>query len=360
MEVYAIIMAGGEGKRFWPLSKKSRPKQFLSLLGEKSLIRQTVDRILPLIPIERIYIVTGEMYAEQTLEHIPELPRENLILEPDAKNTAPCIAYGTLKIKKVNEDSVTVVLPADHVIGDGKAFRDALSFAANVADTKLDNGEYPLITLGVTPTMPEIGYGYIKGTDDKIVVSEEYSALRVERFTEKPDLKTAISFIDQGGYFWNSGIFIWKTSSIIRAFSNILPEWSSYFDEILNDIGSLSEGDAVSNFYGEISGGSIDRLILEHSDNTLVIPISFSWSDVGSWKALDEFLRNAESENIVRGNAVSIDSSGCLVFGSDKLIALVGVEDLVVVESEDSILVLNKERSQDVKKVVDEINKSRK
>jgi mannose-1-phosphate guanylyltransferase len=360
MEIYALIMAGGEGKRFWPLSRKSRPKQFLSLTAEKSLIRQTVDRILPLIPIERIYVVTGEMYAEQTLEHIPELPRENLILEPDAKNTAPCIAYGTLKIKKVNDDSVTVVLPADHVIGDGEAFRDALSFAADVADTRLDNGEYPLITLGVTPTMAEMGYGYIKGTDDKIAVSEKYSALRVERFTEKPDLKTAVRFIDQGGYYWNCGIFIWKTSSIIRAFSNIIPEWNRYFDEISNDIGSLSEADAVSNFYGKISGGSIDKLILEHSENTLVIPISFPWSDVGSWKALDEFLRNDESDNIVRGNAVSIDSSGCLVFGSDKLIALVGVEDLVVVESEDSILVLKKERSQDVKKVVDEINKSRK
>jgi len=360
MEVYALIMAGGEGKRFWPLSKKSRPKQFLYLLGEKSLIRQTVDRVLPLIPIDRIYVVTGEMYAEQTLEHIPELPRENLILEPDAKNTAPCIAYGTLKIKKVNEDSVTVVLPADHFIGDGKAFRDALSFAANVADTKLYNGEYPLITLGVTPTMPEVGYGYIKGTDEKIAVSKEYSALRVERFTEKPDLKTAISFIDQGGYFWNSGIFIWRTSSIVSAFSDIIPMWYGHFDKILKNLDEISEKDAVSKFYKDISGGSIDNLILEHSDNTLVIPINFSWSDVGSWKALDEFLRNTESENIVRGNAVSFDSTGCLVFGADKLIALVGVEDLVVVESEDSILVLNKERSQDVKKVVDEINKSRK
>ncbi len=360
MELYALIMAGGEGKRFWPLSSKSRPKQFLSLTGEKSLLRQTVDRILPLIPIERIYIVTGDVYAEQTLEHIPELPEENLILEPYGRNTAPCIAYGTLKIKKVNDDSITVVLPADHVVGDGKEFREALGFAAKVAETKLDNGECPLVALGVTPAMPETGYGYIKGPDDTLASSENYSALRVERFTEKPDLKTAVHFIAQGGYYWNSGIFIWKTSSIISAFSDIIPEWYNHFDEILNNIGSLSESDAVSKFYGGISGGSIDKLILEHSENTLVVPISFPWSDVGSWKALDEYLRSDESENIVRGNAVSIDSSGCLVFGADKLIALVGVQDLVVVESGDSILVLNKDRSQDVKKVVDEINKSRK
>jgi mannose-1-phosphate guanylyltransferase len=360
MKICALIMAGGEGKRFWPLSKKSRPKQFISLAGEKSLIRQTVDRILPLIPIDRIYIVTTELYADQTLEHIPELPQQNLILEPDGKNTAPCIAYGTLKIKKVYDDSVTVVLPADHVIGDDKAFREALSFAADVADTKLDNGEYPLITLGVTPTTAETGYGYIKGTDDKIASSENYRALRIEKFTEKPDLETSISFIDQGGYYWNSGIFIWKTSSIIRAFSDIIPKWYKRFDEISKNLSSISEVGAVSKFYGEISGGSIDKLILEHSENTLVIPISFPWSDVGNWKALDEFLRNEENENIVRGNAVSIDSSKCLVFGADKLIALVGVEDLVVVESEGSILVLNKERSQDVKKVIDEINKTRK
>ena len=360
MEIYALIMAGGEGKRFWPLSSKSRPKQFLSLAGEKSLIRQTVDRIAPLIPIERIYVVTGEMYADQTLEHLPELPEENLVLEPYGKNTAPCIAYGTLKIKKINDNSIIVVLPADHVIGDGKAFRDALSFAANVAETKLDNGEYPLITLGVTPAVPETGYGYIKGSEDKIATSENYCASRVEKFMEKPDLKTAVRFIGQGGYFWNSGIFIWKTSSIIQAFSTILPEWGSYFDEISCNIGNLSERDAVSKFFDNISGGSIDKLILEHSKNTLVVPISFPWSDVGSWKALDEFLRNDESENIIRGNSVSIDSSKCLVFGTDKLIALVGVEDLVVVESEDSILVLKKERSQDVKKVVDEINKSQK
>jgi len=360
MELYALIMAGGEGKRFWPLSKKSRPKQFLPLAGEKSLIRETVDRILPLIPIERIYIVTGDIYADQTLEHLPELPEGNLILEPVGKNTAPCIAYGTLRIKKLNENSVTVVLPADHVIGDDEEFRSVLSFAANVANTKIDNGKYPLITLGVTPTMPETGYGYIKGTNNKVESAENYSAYKVQEFTEKPNLKTALSFLEQGGYYWNSGIFIWRSSSIISAFSEVLPEWHDYFDEISSNIGSLSEGDSVSKFYGSIFGGSIDKLILEHADNTLVIPISFPWSDVGSWKALDEYLRVEENESIVRGKAVSIDSSGCLVFSHDKLIALVGVEDLVVVESEDSILVLNKERSQDVKKVIEEINKTQK
>lgn len=357
MELNALIMAGGEGKRFWPLSKKTRPKQFLSLVGEKSLIRQTVDRILPLIPIDRIYIVTGEMYADLTLEHIPELPEQNLILEPDGKNTAPCIAYSSIILEKINEDSVTVVLPADHVIGDGQEFREALSFAAKVADTKLDNEHHPLITLGIKPTSAETGYGYIKDTDKKIVSSDNYSAYKVDKFTEKPDLETALNFLDQGGYYWNSGIFVWKNSSIISAFYELVPDWRSFMEEIYKNAGEQSEKKSVSQFYDTLSPGSIDKLILERSVNTLVIPISFPWSDVGSWSALDEYLSKDASENVIKGRAVSIDSSNCLVYGSEKLIALVGVEDLVVVESEDSILVLKKDKSQDVKKVVDEIDK---
>ncbi len=359
MKLNALIMAGGEGKRFWPLSKKSNPKQFLSLVSEKSLIRQTVDRILPLIPIERIFVVTGDIYADLTLEHLPELPIENLILEPYGKNTAPCIAYSSLKINKINEDSIMVVLPADHVIGDDQEFRKALSFAANVADTKLDNGQYPLITLGVTPTAPQTGYGYIK-TDIELLSSDNYCAYKVDKFTEKPDIETALSFLNQGGYYWNSGIFIWKNSSIISAFLDLIPAWQSSFDEISNNLEEQSEKDSVSKFYDTLTPGSIDKLILEHSENTLVIPINFPWSDVGSWFALDEYLRKEGSENVIRGKAVSIDSSNCLVYGTEKLIALVGVEGLVVVESEDSILVLNKEKSQDVKKVVEEINKKEK
>ncbi len=350
-------MAGGEGKRFWPLSSKENPKQFLSLAGEKSLIRQTVDRILPLIPIERIFIGTGEIYADKTLVHIPELPRENLILEPYGRNTAPCIAYGTIKIDKIFRDSVTVVLPADHIIGDDEEFRNTLSFAANVADVKVKDDNYPLITLGIRPASPETGYGYIKETVEQFADSADYCAYMVEKFTEKPDLETAVKFIQEGGYYWNSGIFVWKTSSIMSAFQRIIPEWGYYFSEISNNLGGPSEIRAVSDFFDSIAGGSIDNLILEHSDNTVVIPTSFPWSDLGSWSALDEYLRDNEKDNVVKGNVVALDASGCLVFSGGKKIALVGVEDLVVVESEDSILVLKKDKSQDVKKVVEKISK---
>jgi mannose-1-phosphate guanylyltransferase len=357
MEIYALIMAGGEGKRFWPLSSRNKPKQFLSLTGEKSMIRQTVDRILPLIPIEKIFVVTVERYAEETLNQIPELPEENLILEPEGKNTAPCIAYGTLRIKSLAPDSVTVVLPADHALGDDSAFRDILRFASDTAGVELANGGYPLITLGVTPTMPETGYGYIKAADEVIALTDGIHALKVSGFAEKPDLKTALAFLKEGAYYWNSGVFVWKTSSIISEFSKILPQWFEHFDNISNNMGKPSEKAVVSLFYKAIEPGSIDKLILERSRNTVVIPVIYPWSDVGSWKTLDEYLRKDADDNIFQGKVVFIDSSGCLVFGGDKVIALVGVRDIVVVDSKDGILILNREKSQEVKRVVEELSK---
>ncbi|KAB2833480.1 MAG: mannose-1-phosphate guanylyltransferase, partial [Candidatus Dadabacteria bacterium] len=232
MNMYALIMAGGEGKRFWPLSSREKPKQFLSLTGDRSLIRQTVDRVLPLIPIENIFIVTVARYAEETLTHIPELPLRNLVLEPEGKNTAPCIAYGTLRIEKKAGEAVVVVLPADHAVGDDEGFRDSVKFAALAAGARLGDGRYPIITLGVTPTSPETGYGYIKAGKDVIESADHFKALDVIRFSEKPDHETALAFLREGGYYWNSGVFVWKTSSIISEFEEILPEWRARFEEL--------------------------------------------------------------------------------------------------------------------------------
>lgn len=352
-------MAGGEGKRFWPLSKSDKPKQFLSLVGVKSMIRSTVDRVLPLIPIENIFIVTLERYADETLRHIPELPQTNLILEPAGKNTAPAIAFGTLKIKKLDIDTVTVVLPADHAIGEEDVFRDVLLFGEKMANTRLTNGGFPLVTLGIRPARPETGYGYIKESD-VIKESEKYRAGKVQKFTEKPDLKTALQFLKEGRYYWNSGIFIWRVSSILEEFRRLLPEWYKSFDKILSDINTPRERSTLLEFYKQIEPGPIDKLILERSQNTLVIPVDFPWNDLGSWQALDEFLRTDAEENILRGEGVSIDSSGCLVFGGNRLIAIVGVKDLVVVDAGDAILVIDKQKAQDVKKAVEALEKKRK
>jgi mannose-1-phosphate guanylyltransferase len=354
--MYALIMAGGEGKRFWPLSRRDNPKQFLSLIGGRSMIRSTVNRVLPLIPIENVFIVTLERYADETLRHIPELPKANLILEPYGKNTAPAIAFGTLKIKKLDSNAVTVVLPADHAIGEEDVFRDVLLFGEKMANRRLPNGDFPLVTLGIRPTRPETGYGYIKEAE-VIEASEKYQAKMVQKFTEKPDLKTALQFLDEGRYYWNSGIFVWRVSSILEAFRRLLPEWYKFFDKILSDINTLEERAALVEFYKQIEPGPIDKLILERSQNTIVIPVDFPWSDLGSWQALDEFLRTGVEENVFFGEGVSIDSSGCFVFGDNRPIAIVGVKDLVVVDSGDAIVVIDKQKAQDVKRVVEALEK---
>ena len=356
MNLYAIIMAGGEGKRFWPLSTKERPKQFLKLLGDKSLIRQTVDRVLPLIPIENIFIVTIKTYAEETLKHLPELPPENLILEPVGRNTGPCIAYGSLKISALDPDSVTVVLPADHAIGNEDEFRRVLRFACEASNSELEEGGRPLITLGVKPLSPETGYGYIKAGGREVISSNGLVVLNVLNFTEKPDAPTAREFLNDGDYFWNSGMFVWKTSSILEEFDSILPEWSGYLSEISADLGKPRESESVSGFYSDVESGSIDELILERSQKTLVIPVDFPWSDVGSWKALYDYLSSGD-ENILRGNAITLGSSSCMIMGSERTVALVGVSDLVVVDTRDALLVLNRDSSQEVKKILEELGK---
>ncbi|HXG31709.1 MAG TPA: mannose-1-phosphate guanylyltransferase [Thermodesulfobacteriota bacterium] len=355
MSLYVLIIAGGEGKRFWPLSRKDRPKQFLSLIGGRSMIRQTVDRVLPIVPIERVFVVTLERYAKQTLEHIPELPSGNLIVEPEGKNTAPAIALGTLRVKKLDPDAVTVVLPADHAIGNEDGFRDALLFGEGVASTGLQCGGFPLVTLGVRPLRPETGYGYIK-EGEVVRESDGYKAKRVKGFTEKPDLKTASGFLEEGGYYWNSGIFIWRVSAILSAFQSLLPMWYVHFDGLMDSMGTPKERDALLGFYEGIEPGPIDKLILERWEHTLVIPIDFPWSDIGSWQALDEFLRIGD-ETVSKGDVVSLDSTSCLAFGDKRLIALLGVRDLIVVETEDAVLVLDKGRAQDVKRMVEILEK---
>ncbi len=356
MQLFALIMAGGEGKRFWPLSRKDRPKQFLNLIGQNSLLRQTFERILPLIPCQNIFVVTVGRYVEETRKHLPELPEQNIIVEPEGKNTAPCIALGALKIGKISPDSTIVVLPADHAIADDQSFREVIKYGQGVAGTMLASNDYPIVTLGVKPSRPETGYGYIKESTELVDSSERYYAKRILKFIEKPDSETASDLVKEGGYYWNSGIFIWKTKTILREFSRLLPEWHRYFDHILESFEKEQDGVAIQEFYRNVQPGSIDKLILEKSENTVVIPIDFRWSDVGTWEALDDFLRSNETENVGIGNCVTIDSDSCLLFAQKRLIATVGVRDLVVVETDDSILVLDKNKAQDVKRLVEKLN----
>ncbi|MFQ5787841.1 MAG: mannose-1-phosphate guanylyltransferase, partial [Thermodesulfobacteriota bacterium] len=247
------------------------------------------------------------------------------------------------------------VLPADHAIGDDSEFREVILYGQDVANTKLPNGEYPLVTLGIKPTKPETGYGYIKESPEILHSTKRFVAKGVSKFIEKPGLRAAKGFISQGGYYWNSGIFIWKSSTIIKEYSGILPGWYKYFKGISNSIENQNDDKKLMEFYKSIEGGSVDKLILERSKNSVVIPADFTWSDIGNWHALDEFLRSNDSENISIGNCISIDSSSSLFFGDKRLIAAVGVKDLVVVETDDVILVLRKRKAQDVKKIVESL-----
>lgn len=347
-------MAGGKGTRFWPLSREKRPKHLLSITGEKSIIKYTVERIAPLVPEDNIMIVTGESHSDEIKKELRNLPEENIIVEPMGRNTAPCIGLAALSIRKKNPDAVMVVLPSDHLIGDEKNFISVLSDAADMAK----RGDY-LVTVGIQPTKPETGYGYIERGNafDTIGNSAIYD---VQSFREKPDLKTAEIFFKNGGFYWNSGMFIWKVSTLLESIEKFLPDLYDSLLKMEDYLGTDRESEVVAQVYGNIEPISIDYGIMEKADNVLMIPGDFGWSDVGSWDVLWEVLDKDESGNVVKGNVLFIDTADSLVFGSDKLITLVGVKDLIVVETGDALLVCDKNASQDVKKLVEKLEKENK
>ena len=361
MKLYALIMAGGEGKRFWPASRKGRPKQFLTLSGEKSMIRETVERILPLIPIERVFVVTLGAYADETRRHLPELPEANLLLEPRGRNTGPCIVYGALRISSLDPDAVLLVLPADHAIGDASAFADSLAAGAEAALGSYLLDEEPLITFGITPARADTGYGYIRA-GALLTTLAGHEIRRVDVFAEKPDYETACRFVDSGGYYWNSGIFMWKAGAILREFKRLNAKWGERIEALRAGIEGADTEGAIRLFYSTVESGSVDKLVLEGSRNSVVMPVAYPWSDLGSWEALDRFLR-ADSggggegdENIfVGGEGAAVDSARCFAASDGKYISLVGVSDLAVVCYGDSVLVVDKKRSQDVKKLIAEV-----
>ncbi|MEA3470596.1 MAG: mannose-1-phosphate guanylyltransferase [Thermodesulfobacteriota bacterium] len=349
--MYAVIMAGGKGTRFWPLSREKRPKHLLSITGEKSIIKYTVERIVPLVPEDNIMIVTGESHSDETKKEITSLPEENIIVEPMGRNTAPCIGLAAIHIRKKNPDAIMVVLPSDHLIGNGDNFVSVLDDAVEMAE----RGDY-LVTIGIQPTKPETGYGYIERdkTFATIGNSQIYS---VKSFREKPDLKTAETFFKDGGFYWNSGMFIWKVSTLLESIEKFLPDLYESLLKMENCLGTDREREIVAEVYGDIQPVSIDYGIMEKAENVLMIPGDFGWSDVGSWDVLWEVLGKDENGNVVKGNVLSIDTSDSLVFGKDKLITLVGVKDLIVVETSDSLLICDKNASQDVKRLVEKLEK---
>jgi len=343
--IYAVIMAGGSGTRFWPESRKRRPKQLLCIAGEKSMIRTTVERILPAIPFERIMVVTGEEHADEIRCQIPELGEGMIIAEPAGRNTAPCIALAAYKLSKIDPEGIMVVLPADHLIKQERAFIENVKTGAEVAA----DGNY-LITFGIVPDRPETGYGYIK-LGVPVVKTGSSTVFKVDKFVEKPDRATAEHYVASKSYLWNSGMFVWKVSAIIRAFEAHLPRLSESMENILQALNTSREAEAIDEAYATMEAISIDYAVMEKADNALTLPIDVGWNDVGSWASLSDVWGCDHHGNATRGLVVIVDGKDCIVRSSEKITAIIGVEDLIVVDTPDALLVCHRERTQDVRKL---------
>ena len=348
---YAVIMAGGTGTRFWPKSTSKHPKQFLKLFGKETMIQQTVNRLAPDINSENVLVVTNADYIPFVENQLPSVPAHQIIGEPVARNTAPCVAAAAAILHKIDPESTMIVLPADHKIEDRKTFLDVLKGAGDLA------GETEsLITIGIRPNRPETGYGYIQYNSDKKKNAGNYSAYSVENFTEKPDLETAKKFVKSGDYVWNSGMFIWKTSAILNAFEKYLPE---IYDLTQTLVRSDMSDEDIEGFYDACPSISVDYGIMEKAENVHVIPAEFGWNDVGSWRSVHDLSDKDEQNNALDPeHTVALNSKSNLVqSNSGKQVVLIGVDNLAVVETDDAIMVLNLDHDQDVKKVVEQFKK---
>lgn len=350
--MYAVIMAGGRGVRFWPRSREKKPKHLLDITSKKTIIQETVDRIKPLIPPANVLVVTGQKHARTLIKQLPEIPSRNIIIEPEGKNTAACIGLAALHIQHRVRDDVMVVLPADHAIADTGKYLDLIKAAAQTAAA-----EKTLVTIGIKPTSPHTGYGYIeKGLLFKKIKNE--SVFRVRSIREKPDFQTASNFLQSGNFYWNSGMFIWRTSVILQEIARWLPELHKGLIIIDKALNSPKESSTVARVYKTLDSISIDYGVMEKADKVYILPGDFGWSDVGSWDSLWEI-----SFKDIRGNvtlnesrAIIENSEGSLVYNPGKLTALVGVKDLIIVETKDALLICKKGCSQDVKKIVDRLD----
>jgi len=349
--MFAVIMAGGRGARFWPRSREKTPKHLLDISSERTMIRETVDRIRPLVPAERTLIVTGKSHAAELISQLPEIPPENILIEPVGRNTAPCIGLAALHILRRVPDAVMLVLPSDHRIGDEAEFLRIIQAAAGAAS----QGD-SLVTIGIRPTGPETGYGYIE-QGDPFSTSGADEIYRVRSIREKPPREQAERFLAQGGFSWNSGMFVWKASTIVEAIGRFLPDLGQGLLQIREALGTDREEAVVKAVYTEQRAVSIDYGVMEKAKDVLVIPGAFDWSDLGSWDALWEVSEKDENGNAVRGEFIGVDTADSLIHSSGKLIALVGVKDLLVVETKDALLICRRGRSQDVRKIVETLEK---
>jgi mannose-1-phosphate guanylyltransferase len=342
MKITAVIMAGGRGERFWPKSRNSRPKQFLSLTSDgETMIQKTVRRLSPLVAPEDIFIVTNAAYKELVADQLPEVPAENVLAEPCARNTAPCIAFAAAVIGRKYDDAMMLVLPSDHLIGYENIYIKTLKKAVTVAEQGKN-----LVTIGITPTYPETGYGYINFGE------ESGDAYAVERFVEKPDLPTAKKYLSSGKYLWNSGMFVWKISSVMANLKEFMPEIYEGALRIGESFGTDSFEETLVKEFTAFTSESIDFGIMEKASDIYTIPGSFGWDDVGSWLAVERINETDDDKNYIDGDVITVDSKRTTVCGGKRLIAAIGTRDIIIVDTDDVLLVCSKNNTQDVKKVI--------
>ncbi len=345
--MYVVIMAGGIGTRFWPRSRFKRPKQLLSILDSRTMIQATVDRLKNLVPDDQIYIVTTEPQKQELKNQLPFLKSDSFIIEPKGKNTAPCIGLAAIILKNRDPEAVMAVMPADHRIKREKEFRAVLLAANEVAKEK-----DCLVTIGISPTYPSTGYGYIQydGAVDEV---NQIPIFKVKTFAEKPDIETAQSFIRSGDFLWNSGMFVWKVSSILHEIEMSIPELYEGLMEIEKHLGTKNQEEVIQKVYCQIKSISIDYGVMEHSTNVCVVKGEFDWNDVGSWEEVYKISPKDKHNNVLIGQHFTKDTQNCLIDSPNRMVATLGVEDLLIVDAGDALLICKKDMAQNVKELVE-------
>lgn len=342
---YCVIMAGGIGSRFWPMSTPERPKQFLDVLGMgKSLLQLTYDRLKHVAPKENIFVVTNTNYVELVAEQIPEMALNQILAEPMRKNTAPCIAYAAAKIQALNPNANLIVAPSDHLILKDELFLETIEAAIQHAE------KGNLVTLGILPSRPDTGYGYIEV--DPIINVQSGQSTKVIQFREKPDLETAKSFLASGNYFWNSGIFVWKTQTILESLKEFEPGLYQLFTHQMSKYNTVEEQQMVNKSFADCEDISIDFAVMEHAKNVDVVIATFDWSDLGTWGSLYTHMQQDENGNAVVGdNVTMIDSKNCIVnVPNNKLVMIQGLDNQIIIEADGNLMILSQKDEQDLKK----------
>ena len=346
MNLYALIMAGGVGSRFWPRSKEKTPKQLIKIFGDKTMIQDTVGRLEGMIPKENIFIITNKVQREEIIKQLPEIPIKNILEEPFGRNTAACIGLASIMIEEKSKDAITIVLPADHIIKDTESFQKTITSAAKFA-----NESKGLVTIGIIPSRPETGYGYIQ-IDDSIVTDNIHKVLT---FAEKPNYATAVRFLESGDFLWNSGMFIWRIDAILEEVRKYMPELYNGLESIKKSIHAPNFEEVLTNLYGQLRNISIDYGIMEKSQKVFLTKGDFSWSDVGSWEEVYQLSEKNEEGNAVVGKVFTDGTSESYIYSPNKFTAVIGADNFIVINTDDALLICRRDKAQDVKKVIEHL-----